>query len=211
MNDPFLIFYDSFFLPWLQNLAEVPQDISTLLTLGVANVLCNTIMVRRYDHSDQELQNTVHIMDELLKSFATANMALIEYVPITRPFLRQAGQETKDIYNKMCTFFMDKVAEHQKTFQPETEPRDFIECYLAKMLEQPDVFTLEELEYVLFDLFTASTHTTSNTLKYAILFMVLNHDVQEKVHQEAVKVRSTNLTSNYVPGLYIGLGPKYWF
>ena len=195
---PFCFVLFCFFHHGGKDLAKVPQDISTLLTLGVANVLCDTILGRRYDHSDQELQNAVHIMDELLKSFAKPNMLLLEYVPITRPFLKQSAQETKDIYNKLCTFFTGKVAEHQKTFQPDSEPRDFIECYLAKMSEEPDVFTLEELPYVLFDLFTASTDTTSNTLKYAILYMVLNYDVQDKVHQEAVKVWSTNLKSDNI-------------
>ena len=127
-------------------------------------------------------------MDEFFKAFGTTKMILLAYVPITRPFLGQSAQEFKDIYEKSCTILMDKVEEHQKIFLPDSEPRDFIDCYLAKMVEEPDVFTVEELRYVLSDIFAASTDTTSNTLKYAILYMVLNPDVQDKVHQEAVKV-----------------------
>ena len=172
----------------LQDLARVPQDISTLLTLSVANILCDTILGGRYDHNDKEFQNAVHVMDEAFKVFGTTKMILLAFVPATRPFLSQTAQELKDNFEKMCRILMDKVEEHQKTFTPDSEPRDFIDCYLAKMAEEPDVFTLEELRYVLSDIFAASTDTTSNTLKYAILYMVLNPDVQDKVHQEAVKV-----------------------
>ena len=185
------LFYCQFVL---QDLAKVPQDISSLMTVSVANILCDTILGHRYDHNDQEFQNVLHNMDEWFKAFATTKMVLSDFVPITRPFLGQAAQEMKDLYNKLSTFLMGKVAEHQRIFNPDSEPRDFIECYLAKMAEEPDVFTLEELRYVLSDLFSASTDTTANTLKYAILYMVLNPDVQNKVHEEAVKVCATNVT-----------------
>ena len=172
----------------LQDLARVPQDLSTLLTQSVANILCDTILGRRFDHNDEEFQNTVHILDEGFKAFGKTEMILLAFVPISRPFLRQSAQYVKDEYAKMSQIMTDKVEEHLKTFTQDSEPRDFIDCYLAKKAEEPDVFTLEELKYVLSDIFAASTDTTSNTLKYAILYMVLNPDVQDKVHQEAVKV-----------------------
>ncbi|XP_072017650.1 cytochrome P450 2C11-like [Amphiura filiformis] len=175
-------------LSHVKELAKVPQDLSTPVILSVASVMCDTILGCHYDHNDKDFQHIVHVMEDWFQSFGKPSIALLDFVPISRPFLQRSAQEMRDVYTEFSKFTMSKVAEHQKTFVANQEPRDFIDCYLAKMVEDPDTFTLEELKYVLSDLFSAAADTTSNTLRFAILYMMVNPDVQEKVHQELMQI-----------------------
>jgi len=49
---------------------------------------------------------------------------------------------------------------------------------------------------VCLDLFTAGSETTANTLDYAILYMVLNPEVQKKVQAEIDQVIGPNRMPN---------------
>ncbi|XP_072038343.1 cytochrome P450 2U1-like [Amphiura filiformis] len=182
----------SLLLSHLKDIARVPQDLSTLLTSGVANVMCDTLLGCHYDHNDIEFQHILHVLEECFEIHGRKKSRMLDSVPISRPFLKQHAQQVIDLNEEWYAFLMSKVAEHQKAFVADTEPRDFIDCYLAKGLEEPGIFTIEDLKYVLSDLFSASTDTTSNTLKFALLYMVMNPDVQEKVHQESMRVVGTS-------------------
>ena len=61
------------------------------------------------------------------------------------------------------------------------EIRDSIFCIIfdSKIAEDPEKFSLLDLRFVLSDLFAAATDTTSNTLKFGLLYMVVNPDIQE--------------------------------
>ena len=49
-------------------------------------------------------------------------------------------------------------------------------------------FTAEQLRVNIFDMFVAGTETTSTTLKWAVLFLVNNQEVQERCRSEIEKV-----------------------
>ena len=111
----------------LQNLQDNPQDLSTLLTVCVANILCDIIVGKHYDHDDKQFQHVLHVMHEWFAKFGETKVVLLENVPASRPFLKQAAKELVDIYEEFCTFTMGKVSEHQQTYKPGCEPRDFID------------------------------------------------------------------------------------
>ena len=54
---------------------------------------------------------------------------------------------------------------------------------------------------ILLDLFSAGTESVANSLDYVLLYMMLNPDIQRKVHEEldAVVGRSRRPTSNDSP------------
>ncbi|XP_072019272.1 cytochrome P450 2D15-like [Amphiura filiformis] len=175
----------------LKDLADVPQDLSTLLTDTIASSMSNTILGCQYE-DDEEFQLFIHRMLKGSLKLGTIQMLLINFVPFSRPFLKRTAQEFQAEWSIQSSILTSRVAEHQKTFRSEEEPRDFVDCYLTKMAEEPDIFNLEELTIVLLDLFLGSTDTTSNTLRFALLYMVVNTDVQEKVHQELMEIVGTS-------------------
>jgi hypothetical protein len=52
----------------------------------------------------------------------------------------------KETQIKTLAFMKDSIAEHQKTFQPDALPRDFIDAYLAEMKKASPDSSMYEAE-----------------------------------------------------------------
>ena len=56
--------------------------------------------------------------------------------------------------------------------------------FLYTLQDNTGEFTAEQLRANIFDMFVAGTETTSTTLKWAVLFLVNNQEVQERCRTE---------------------------
>ncbi|KAM7317413.1 hypothetical protein ACRRTK_023715 [Alexandromys fortis] len=88
---------------------------------------------------------------------------------------------------------LDKLLmEHKGTWDPAQPPRDLTDAFLAEMEKakgNPESsFNDGNLRAVVTDLFTAGMVTTSTTLSWALLLMILHPDVQSRVQQEIDEV-----------------------
>ena len=79
------------------------------------------------------------------------------------------------------------IKNHKETLDT-NEPRDYIDKYLIEIQNTKDPNSsfygekgINNLAANLMDLFMAGSETTSTTLTWAILYMVRNPDVQDKV------------------------------
>ncbi|XP_042327786.1 cytochrome P450 2A13-like [Sceloporus undulatus] len=83
-------------------------------------------------------------------------------------------------------FIAQKVEEHERTFDPTSEPQDFLDAFLLKMQQEKNnpktEFTKENLKMTMYDLFIAGTETTSTSLRY-ILMTLLEHPEVEGTSQ----------------------------
>ena len=108
------------------------------------------------------------------------------------------------------------MKEHRKTLQINS-PRDFIDLYLEILVEKESTNNLsyhrfhgrksefdlynqkdltlfelflaeEELLGIIFDIFVAGSETTSHTLGFALLFMIIHPHIQNKVQEEIDEV-----------------------
>jgi cytochrome P450 family 2 subfamily U polypeptide 1 len=80
---------------------------------------------------------------------------------------------------------------HQKEFNPQEEPTNYIQAYTLKQRENTPTFDDRQLLAATGNLFSAGMETTSNTLRWCILYCIRHPDVQERVHQEIVSVCGT--------------------
>lgn len=64
------------------------------------------------------------------------------------------------------------------------QARDFIDSFLEKMQINDPSFTHEQLVSICVDLFMAGSDTTTNSLTFAMFFMMKYQDVQRKVQEE---------------------------
>nr|XP_039319244.1 cytochrome P450 2D6-like isoform X2 [Saimiri boliviensis boliviensis] len=80
------------------------------------------------------------------------------------------------------------LSEHRMTWDPAQPPRDLTDAFLAEMekaKENPESsFNDVNLRMVVADLFLAGMVTTSITLAWGLLLMILHPDVQRRVQQE---------------------------
>ncbi|XP_038610967.1 cytochrome P450 2U1 [Tachyglossus aculeatus] len=163
-----------------------------LINNAVSNIICSLCFGRRFEYTNSEFKKMLSLMSRGLELSMSNPILLVNiwswlyYLPFG-PF-----RELRQIEKDLTAFLKRLIREHRESLD-RTAPRDFIDMYLLHMEEEQkkdcnSSFSEEYLFYIIGDLFIAGTDTTTNTVLWCLLYMSLNPDVQEKVHQEIDKV-----------------------
>ncbi|XP_028637494.1 cytochrome P450 2J3-like isoform X2 [Grammomys surdaster] len=160
-----------------------PFDPHFRINNAVSNIICSITFGERFEYEDSQFQELMKLIDATLCSAASlynAFPSIFKYLP---------GPHQTDFRNweKLKMIVGSIIDSHRKDWNPD-EPRDFIDAFLKEMTKYPDKtttsFNEENLICSTLDLFLAGTETTSTTLRWALLYMALYPEVQEKVHTE---------------------------
>ena len=87
------------------------------------------------------------------------------------------------LWTELRDSLMDSIEEHENTFD-EQEPRDLIDNYLIEIKKGRPEFNKKQLVIAIVDLFAAGSETSSTTLRWAVLYLILNPEAQERCHKE---------------------------
>jgi len=108
---------------------------------------------------------------------------------LSRLFPRMTGlEERSKAQEGILNYLLSVAQEQQEEREQESEPRHFIDVYLAEMEKNPKDFSFEELCSIIFDFFSAGTETSSTTMKWAVLFLTINQEVQQRCRDEVMDV-----------------------
>ncbi len=165
--------------------------------IAVLNSLWTVLLSERLEYDDPKLKKLVLLLDQFFKEFASPlNLIILMYEPLTY-FVDKTKIVTGPVAMMHLTNFVkDAIADHERTMQ-EDSLRDFTDHYLKEIKEKS---ALEEISSfkddngrlnlinVLLDFFIAGSETTSTTLNWAMLYMILNPDIQERVQEELDRV-----------------------
>ncbi|XP_062887821.1 cytochrome P450 2J2-like, partial [Mobula hypostoma] len=134
------------------------------LTYATSNIICSIVFGERFDYSHKKFLQLLHMLEE---SFVLEGGFWGQLVNAF-PFLYYLpGPQNKIIQNQR------KTAQFWQEIITNTPNTSFLE---NKMITS------------LLGLFAAGTETTSTTLSWDLLFMVLHPDVQSRVHEEIDRV-----------------------
>uniref|UniRef100_A0A8D2AWG7 Cytochrome P450 n=1 Tax=Sciurus vulgaris TaxID=55149 RepID=A0A8D2AWG7_SCIVU len=162
------------------NEAGHPFSPRTLLNKAVCNVISSLIYAHRFEYDDQRLAKILDLLEDLLKE---ESGLVLNVVPV---LLRIPGLPGKVFpAQKAFMALLDELlTEHRMTRDPAQPPRDLTDAFLAEVEKakgNPESsFNDENLRMVVADLFTAGMVTTSATLAWALLLMILHPDVQRE-------------------------------
>ncbi|XP_071944060.1 cytochrome P450 2U1-like [Antedon mediterranea] len=171
---------------------SVEYDPQHIIENAVSNIICGIVFGKRYKYDDPKFNrflSTLYAIFEMLSQSSVLNfLPILRYIP---------GSGWKTVMNKIDTimneFIKFELKEHTETIDV-NNPRDFIDEFLKTKFElenageNTDAFDQESAEQVVVDLFAAGTETTASTLKWAILYLALNPDIQAKVYDEIESV-----------------------
>ncbi|XP_069347013.1 cytochrome P450 2D17-like isoform X2 [Eulemur rufifrons] len=171
--------------------AARPFSPNALLNKAVGNVIASLTYGRRFEYDDRTFLRLMELAMESLKEDSGLLREVLNSVPV---LLRIPGLPGK-VFSAQKGFMAlldELVTEHRMTRDPAQPPRDLTDAFLAEVEKakgNPDSsFNDENLRMVVSDLFSAGMVTTSTTLAWALLLMILHPDVQRRVQQEIDEV-----------------------
>nr|XP_020447514.1 cytochrome P450 2U1 isoform X2 [Monopterus albus] len=159
-------------------------DPAPLISNAVSNVICSLILGQRFHHEDREFSMLLSLMARGLEISLNSPAVLINIFPLLYHLPFGAFKELRQVERDITVFLKKIIAKHQETLDPEN-PRDLADMYLIEMLaqqaagEEDSSFTEDYLFYIIGDLFIAGTDTTTNSVLWILLYLVLYPDIQE--------------------------------
>ena len=167
----------------------------TIFNFPIINILWQIVASKKYE---PDLPESKKMMEKVTEFFQTGIPSLLFLWTVTKlrdligyPLFRM-DQLTLDLK----TMFRSQVLEHSKEFSSGGfyEPRNFIDIYLKEIKEREmtqnsagvnskdnySSFNTEQLATICLDFFQAGSETSSTTLSWAVLYLTLYPDVQNK-------------------------------
>ncbi|XP_078604850.1 cytochrome P450 2U1-like isoform X1 [Branchiostoma floridae x Branchiostoma japonicum] len=169
-----------------------PCDIADNLTVSVANIICSMVFGKRYDYDDEKFLQLSKIVNKLVASVGSSQLMMVfpflRFVPGVNSRIKNIVEDSKEV----IAFVRQEITKHRETLDSEN-PRDFIDLLLIELQTQnkTDCFTEENIVWIIQDLFVAGLETTTTTLRWGLLYMVLCPEEQKKVQAELDSVLGT--------------------
>ncbi|MEQ2169066.1 hypothetical protein GOODEAATRI_021042 [Goodea atripinnis] len=164
-------------------------DPSKLISNAVSNVICSLILGQRFHHEDPEFRTILDLMSRGLEICINSSAVLINIFPLLYYLPFGVFKELRQVERDITVFLKKIIGNHGETLDPDN-PRDLTDMYLMEMLtqqaagEEESSFTEDYLFYIIGDLFIAGTDTTTNSVLWVLLYMVLYPDIQDQVQAE---------------------------
>uniref|UniRef100_A0A8C1LQY2 Cytochrome P450, family 2, subfamily P, polypeptide 6 n=1 Tax=Cyprinus carpio TaxID=7962 RepID=A0A8C1LQY2_CYPCA len=168
-----------------------PFNPQILLNNAVSNVICVLVFGNRFEYSDNDFQNLLKNINEAVYLDGSIWAQLYNMFPWLMRQLPGPHKKSFALWQNVIDFAREKVNAHRVDYDP-SNPRDYIDCFLAEMEKLEDDtaagFDVENLCICALDLFVAGTETTSTTLYWGLLYMIKYPEIQVKVQEEIDRV-----------------------
>ncbi|XP_004446745.1 cytochrome P450 2J2-like [Dasypus novemcinctus] len=170
-----------------------PFDPHFKINNAVSNIICSVTFGKRFEYQDGQFQELLKWLDEMACMEASIQMHLYNIFPWIMKFLPGPHKKLFRNREKLNMFVSHMIEEHKRDWNP-AEMRDFIDAYLQEIAKNSgnaaSSFQEENLISSTLDLFLAGTDTTSTTLRWALLYLAMNPEIQDKVQAELDSVIS---------------------
>ncbi|XP_038572266.1 cytochrome P450 2J6-like [Micropterus salmoides] len=161
-----------------------------LFNNAVGNIICQLVMGKRFEYSDHNFQIMLKYLSELLWLEGSVWSMMYQSFPRVMKHLPGPHNKIFSHFNTLLDFISQEVKWHKKDLD-HNNPRDYIDAFLTEMENHKGSelgFTENNLAMCSLDLFQAGTETTSTTLLWALVFLIKNPDIQDKVQAEIDRV-----------------------
>ena len=199
----------------LQNIEDhwidTPLDVYNFFNIAVLASLWRIISGESLKMDDSKLIELMSNVQEALKEFGNPLLAIsLSNISLYR-FVNKIGLfNFQKNLSKVFEYCLVSAESHKEKSIDGDNPSTFIEAFLYKVQTTKDPshplhgkIGEHNLVNVLLDFFLAGSDTTSNTLNWAMLYMIQNPGIQAKVREEL----QTNIGSKKVKMLERSLTP----
>ncbi|KAL1007377.1 hypothetical protein UPYG_G00085930 [Umbra pygmaea] len=176
-----------FFVDAIDDHKGKPFNPKHLVTNAVSNITNLIIFGERFTYDDHDFQHMIEIFSENVElavsgwSFLYNAFPWIEYIPFGKH--QKLFRNAAEVYE-----FLLLIIERFSEGRNPQSPRHYIDSYMDELdqitTESDSIWSKENLIYSVGELIIAGTETTTNTIRWAMLYMALYPNIQEKVHKE---------------------------
>ncbi|XP_061495315.1 cytochrome P450 2D14-like isoform X2 [Rhineura floridana] len=167
-----------------------PFDPKNLIFRAVGNIICNLTFGDRFEYNDETFLKLMQMTEEIMKTIARSIPQLLAAGSGLSCF-PGPHRKVQKLYEEISAILKEIVNEHKNTRDP-TVPRDLIDAFLEEMEKakgKPEsTFNEQNLINIIVELFGAGTETSSSTILWGLLKMVLHPEVQKRVQEEVDQV-----------------------
>ncbi len=182
---------------FLESTNGQPIDIRNKFNIAILNALWRISTSEKLPYDDPRLNKLLKLLDDFIREVGSPiNAILISYRPLMWVAAKSGYLASGALFTKLRQFVEESVNPLKETYQNDYL-RNFVDHYLHMMESQNKPDGLKSfsgpggetnLVSVLIDLFIAGSETTSTTLSWAMLYMILNPEIQKKVQEELDEV-----------------------
>ncbi|XP_071477261.1 cytochrome P450 2U1-like [Diadema antillarum] len=157
------------------------------IAVSVSNVICGLNFGKRFDYDDEVFKGVLEALFGIIEM--TEISGVINFLPFLR-FLPGSGMEKILKYKMTFDRYVHSSVEKITSEYTSGIASCFVHMYVDQMREAEKekpgehFFSEENLLKAVGDLFIAGTETTSSTLKWCLLYMLSNLEVQKRVQME---------------------------
>ncbi|XP_071983271.1 cytochrome P450 2D15-like [Engystomops pustulosus] len=165
-----------------------------IVNTAVSNIISSIVFGDRFEYNNEKFNKLLRVFEDALK----AESGFLAQVVTAIPCLRHIPGLPQKVFQPqvhMVSYVSDMISEQRNTWDPGFT-RHFIDAFLLEMEKAKDdkdsSFNEKNLVFTTIDLFTAGIETTTTTLRWALLFMLLYPEVQMNIHREIDEVIGRN-------------------
>ncbi|XP_037262083.1 cytochrome P450 2J6-like [Falco rusticolus] len=172
---------------YFQKMNGKPLDPTMPVVHTVSNVICSVIFGHRFSKDDENFHQLIESIDTIAGFMNSVSFFVCEIFPWLPSRFLAPMKQAKASINFVNTLLAKELENHKKK-RGTDENQDFIDYYLDEIDKTKGdadaTYDEENLIQSIFDLFLAGVETTATTLRWALLYMVIYPDIQEKVQKE---------------------------
>lgn len=157
----------------------------------IMNIISEWLLSTRYDVDDAMAKVLFDFNDKLLE--ISRQGSFYQFLPFMKHLPTEFMKSFEKVMETREAFFAMHFDHHRSTYE-EGVVRDITDALLAAYVTEKgknrdkDVGKIDDIKFLMMDIFLATMDTTSSVLAWFMLFMILNEDVQENVQREMDKV-----------------------
>ncbi|TDH08371.1 hypothetical protein EPR50_G00096620 [Perca flavescens] len=157
---------------------------------AVSNIICQLVFGKRFDYNDHNFQTMLKYMSETVRLEGSVWGTLYESFPGVMKHLPGPHNKIFSYNYAILDWISQEIKSHKKDLD-HSDPRDYIDAFIIEMENHKETnlgFTETNLAMCTLDLFVAGSETTFTTLLWALVFLIKNPDIQNKVQAEIDRV-----------------------
>ncbi|XP_033118673.1 steroid 17-alpha-hydroxylase/17,20 lyase-like [Anneissia japonica] len=151
-------------------------DPSDILNVAIANIILNITCSIKYEAGDIELEELLQANDNLKVIFKVGD--IIDVFPCLKVFPNKRQRLVVQLINIRDKVFVREYERHKCSHDPDNT-RDFVDALLNLGYLPKDQIVMTAWE-----MFSGGFESTFQTMRWAILYLMMNQEVQSKIQRE---------------------------